>query len=292
MKTVFSSNSEAIHIWANHPDRSGRANSVSFGGGVLWSYNTAIAQHVTNERGEKAVILNKTSYSNTTSKHQGETAYATNHLKRIYVSHIGYNTQNLKSNAQLHGDRDRLIESYEYQAAQYLAKAERARTKKADYEAAAYQHLNELKEYLAFFDIEYETPANMDELKQAAIERENEAKRIATEMKTQREAAERERLEKWRNGDNVYSYFEVTALRVHGENIETTKGAKIPIDHAVKVWPLLKRLHDSGGKYERGEKSIRLGHYTLDSFDGDILRVGCHIIPFAEVQNIANQLGL
>lgn len=290
MKNVFSSNSEAIHVWANNPERSGRANSVSFSGGVLWSYNTAIAKHVTNERGEKAVILNKTSYSNTTSKHQSETRYAVNHLKRIYISHINCNTQNLKFN--LIGDRERLIQAYEYKAAEYLAKAERARTKKADYEAAAFQHLNELKEYFAFFGIEYETPANMGELKQAAIEREAEAKKQAAEAKKAREAAERERLEKWRNGENVYSYFEITALRVHGENIETTKGAKIPVEHAVKVWPLLKRLHDSGGEYERGEKSIHLGHYVMDSFKNDILHVGCHLIPFAEVQNIAVQLNL
>lgn len=290
MKKVFSSNSEAIHVWANHPERNGRANSVSFGGGVLWSYNTAIGQHVTNDKGESVVILNRTNYSVTTSKHQGEAAYAVNHLKRIYIHHIGYNVQNLKYT--LIGDRERLIEFYEYEAANLLAKAERARTKGDYYRGAAYAHLNELREYFAFFGIDYAPPANMDELKQAAIERENEAKRIAAEMKAKRERDEAERLEKWRNGENVYSYFEMTALRIKGETIETSKGANIPVEHAIKVWPLLKRLHDNGGTYTRGEHSIHLGHYTLDSFNGDILRVGCHSIPFAEVQNIANKLGL
>lgn len=290
MKRVFASNSELVHVWANHPERNGRAGNMSFGGGVLWSYNTAIGQHVTNEKGEKAVILNLTSYSNSTSKQQGKAAYAVNHLKRIYIHHIGYNTQNLKFN--LIGDRERLIESYEREAAEYLAKAERARTKGDYYRGAAYAHLNELREYFAFFGIDYAPPANMDALKQAAIDRDNEAKRIAAEMKAQREREQAERLEKWRNGENVYSYFEVTALRLKGENIETSRGANIPIEHALKVWPLLKRLHDNGGTYTRTEHSIHLGHYTLDSFDGDILRVGCHSIPFAEVQNIAAQLNL
>lgn len=289
MKNVFSSNSELIHVWANNPERSARAGNMSCGGGVLWSYNTAIAQHVTNDNGEKAVILNATSYSNSTSKQQGKTFYAVNHLKRIYIRHIGYSVQSLKPSSFT---VTALIESYELHAAELLKKAERARTKKQDYEVEAFQHLTEIKTYLEFFGIPYEMPANLDALKQAAIDRENEQKRIAAEMKARRIADQAEKLQLWRNGENVHSYLDAVALRIKGDVIETTRGANIPLDHAVKIWPLLKRLHTIGGTYTRGDKSIHLGHYTLDSFDGNELRVGCHVIPFTEILNIANQLGL
>lgn len=291
MKKVFSSNDEAIHVWANHADRDGRANSVSFGGGVLWSYNTAIAQHVTNERGEHAVIFNDTQYSVTTSKHQGKARYAANHLKRLYISHVGYNTQNLKP-LKVGGQLDKhLVEAYETKAAEYLAKASRARTKADDYRAAAFNHLNELKTYAEFFGINYET-GDLSKLESAAAEMESRRREREKAAKIQKAIEQAEALEKWRNGENVYSYFEVTALRVKGENIETSRGANIPIEHAIKVWPLLKRLQNSNGVYVRGDHTVHLGYYTLDKFENNTLYVGCHVIPFSEVAMIANQLGL
>ena len=289
MKYVFSSNSEAIHIYANDPERRGRASSISFGGGVLFSYNTAIAQHVTDEQGETAIIVNNTSYSVSTSKHQSLLRYAANHLTRLYVSHIPYNTQDLKPKHA--GDRLRLIEAYERQAADYLVKASRARSKADDYRAAAYHVLNELKDYFAFFGIEYEA-GDLSALEAAAAEADSKAREAAKIRAAEKIKEQAEALEAWRKGEDKRHYFEVTALRINGDTIETTKGANIPLDHAVKAWPLLKRLHDSGGVYQNSGHSIHLGHYTVSRFERDTLTVGCHKIPFSEVSAIASQLGL
>lgn len=288
MKRVFSSTHEAIHIFANDPARDGRASSVSFSDGVLFSYNTAIAEHVTDAQGQPFIILNRTSYSNTTSKQQGRLFSAANHLQRIWVDHIPYNAQGLTPSRL---DNKRLIERYEAEAAQWLAKAATARKNGDQYRANAFNHLTELKNYLAFFGIEYET-GDLSELEAAAIESAKREREAEKARKAARIAEQAEALEKWRAGENVYRSFEVTALRVKGDTIETSRGANIPVEHAVKVWPLLKRLHDRGESYQHGSHAIHLGHYTLTSFSGDVLTVGCHKIPFSEVASIAQQLHL
>jgi hypothetical protein len=295
MKKVFSSISEAIHIYANDPMREGRASSVSFKNGVLFSYNTAIAHHVTNAQGESVMILNNTNYSNTTSKQQSRLRYATNNLKQIYVNFVEYDAQSLMpaSNEICFNGLtiDKLIKNYERKAADYLAKASRARLKADDYRAAAFHELNELKTYLEFFGIEYQA-GDLSALETAAIESDRKEREAAKARKIERIKEQAENLQKWRAGENVYNNFEITALRIKEDEIQTSRGARIPLDHAIKAWPLLKKLHDSGRDISLDSHSIKFGHYEMRAFKDDCLIVGCHTISFSEVQNIASQLNL
>ena len=176
-------------------------------------------------------------------------------------------------------------------AAESLIKASRAKKHADFYQAEAFRRLKSLENYAALLGLDYQT-GDLTELQNAAVE--NEKKRKAAEKirKAEKMAEQAEALEKWRAGENIYRNFEITALRINGENIETTKGAKIPVDHAIKAWPLLKRLHNSGQEYIAGEHSIKLGYYTVSRLTRDNLIVGCHTIPFAEVQNIAAKLNL
>lgn len=291
MKKVFSSIREAIHIYANDPAREGRSSSVSFNNNVLFSYNTAIAEHVTGANGETAIILNRQSYSNTTSKQQSIARSASSHLKQIYIDHVGYNVQSLKPSEYRGLSVADLISNYERAAAENLAKASRARKNGGLYRSAAYNGLIELKNYLAFFGIAYEA-GDLSTLEADAIE----ADRVYREQKRKREAERKaeqaEALEAWRNGEDKRHYFEVTALRIKGETIETTKGANIPLDHAIKAWPLFSRIIKSGETFYPQGHAIHLGHYQVRKADKNELIVGCHNIPMAEVIAIAQQLNL
>ncbi len=295
MKKVFSSNSEAIHIYANDSSREGRANNVSFKNGVLFSYNTAIAHHVINAQGEAAIIINNRHYSSSTSKQQSQLRYAANHLNRIYVQFVPYNAQSLMP---AHNEIcfngltvNKLIANYESKAADYLAKASRARLKADDYRAAAFQTLNELKTYLGFFGVDYQA-GDLSALEAAAIESDKKERERAKARKIEKMKEQAEALEKWRNGENVYHSFEVTALRVKDDEIQTSRGARIPLEHAIKAWPLLKKLHDSGRDMFLDAHTIKFGHYEMRAFKNDCLIVGCHTIPFFEVQSIAQKLNL
>lgn len=83
-----------------------------------------------------------------------------------------------------------------------------------------------------------------------------------------------------------------TCLRVTGEEIETSHGARVPVEHAVKIWPLLRSMKAKRTTYKRNGHTIHLGHYAVESFDGKELVVGCHHIPWAELARIAEELGL
>lgn len=287
MKKVFSSNRELVHVWANNDD-SGiykRANSVSCQFNVLFSYNTAIAQIY----GE-TVILNNHGYSVSTSKHQGYARDAVWYENILSIDIPLWNNSSL-----VYGQRDFdefIVKHNERIAAENLVKASRARKNGEFYQAEAFRRLKSLEDYAALLGLEYQA-GDLSELQAAAIEADKVAKEKAKIQRAEKIQEEKEALEKWRAGEyNGWRNFEVTALRINGDQVETSKGAKIPLDHAIKAWPLLKRLHDSGQEYNAGAHTIKLGHYSVSKITREALFVGCHNIPFSEVSAIAQQLHL
>ena len=133
---------------------------------------------------------------------------------------------------------------------------------------------------------------NIDDLQELAIKADKEAKALEKVRKAERIKQQAEALENWRSGQDVRNNFELTALRIKDDEIQTTRGARIPLDHAIKFWGLIKSWHDKGVSYVKDHHSIHLGNYSVNRFENDVLTVGCHSIPYSEIQIIANQLKL
>ena len=291
MKTKYSSNSELAHIWANDPDSSvyKSANSLSCHFGKLYSYSTCIGQIVTEPAGRDTVIYNNASYSNSTAKHQNFMRGATRHYD---VINLTIPKMNLSTLVYGQNDFNNLIKDpSEKRALDLLAKAHRARTRATFYYSEAFHIYENLEKYARFFKLEYTAP-DLEKIKIKAVEVykiEQERLRIQQEN---RKKAQAEALENWRAGLDVRNHFEVTALRIKDDEIQTTRGARIPLDHAIKFWGLIKSWHEKGVSYVKDHHSIHLGNYTVNSFKDDILTVGCHSIPYSEIQGIASQLHL
>lgn len=83
-KSYFKS-SEIAHVFVHQQAPEGRCPSSTFHGKTFYSYSTAIAKLVENKKGERAIIINGTGYSSTTSGHQGAVRSAANHLRSFYV---------------------------------------------------------------------------------------------------------------------------------------------------------------------------------------------------------------
>jgi hypothetical protein len=81
---------DVAHDWANHQDGSGigAGGNMLYGGGCIYSYGDhfMIARHVTNDKGERAVLFTERTYSQTTAKHIAITKGASSHLNVIYVA--------------------------------------------------------------------------------------------------------------------------------------------------------------------------------------------------------------
>jgi hypothetical protein len=286
MKTVYSSNRELIHVWANNneSDVYKRANSVSCHYDKLFSYNTCIAQI----HGE-TVIFNSESYSNSTSKHQSLARGAIHGMKAISLDFPRYNLQSL-----ILGQNDFnevLKEPNEEKAAQLLIKSSRSKKYAELYKAMANNILLSLSEYAELIGLDYYC-YNLEELKEQAIINDKARKEREKIQKAEKIKEQAEALEAWRNGEDRRHYFEITALRIKNDEIETTKGARIPLDHAIKAWPLLNRIAHSDEIFMPNNHAIHFGNYRLTRADKKELIVGCHNIPMLEVLNIAKQLNL
>lgn len=286
MRTKYSSNLELSHIWANDPDPSiGKsANSMSCRYGKLYSYSTVIAQIIGD-----TVIYNTASYSITTSKQQGYASHATNHFNNKI--HLNIPRRGLDSLVFSQSEFNNIIEFSEREASQALLKASRSRKYVDMYNREALTIFSNLEKYALLFNLEYERP-NLVHLRESALIADIEAKAIEKVSKAARIKEQAEALENWRAGHDVRNFFEITALRIKDDEIQTTKGARIPIDHAVKFWGLIKSWHDKGVSYVKDHHSIHLGNYSVNRFENDVLTVGCHTIPYSEIESIAHQLSL
>lgn len=85
-----------------------------------------------------------------------------------------------------------------------------------------------------------------------------------------------------------------TALRLSadGQNVETSRGADVPLDHARKFWGFVKALKAAGREYHRNGHTEHVGHFTCESVDADgTARIGCHILTYAEMERFASTQG-
>lgn len=82
-------------------------------------------------------------------------------------------------------------------------------------------------------------------------------------------------------------------LRVNGEQIETSQGARIPLAAAPMVWRMVEHARENGGRNYEGRLGYKIGDYRVTRIDADgTLVVGCHSIPHSELRSMARQLGL
>jgi len=82
-------------------------------------------------------------------------------------------------------------------------------------------------------------------------------------------------------------------LRVNGEWLETSQGARVPLEHAIRAFPMIKLCKERGKSWQRNGARLPVGTYQVDAIypNGDF-KAGCHLIRWPEVERIARQLGV
>lgn len=82
-------------------------------------------------------------------------------------------------------------------------------------------------------------------------------------------------------------------LRVHGNELQTSWGASVPLSHAIKVYRFVKLCRERGESWHRNGKTIRVGHFQVDSVaaNGDFV-AGCHRFAWEEIQRAAAMAGV
>lgn len=290
MKRVFARSQELVHLWANKTQPDGRVRDsretgrpqAFFEGDLYFSYGRhyCIGRHLP----DGYVAINTRSSSKTTNKHVREARLATRHLKQLFVE----DPDTYPDDGSLQTRIDNLL----YEASTRSPETQAAAIAKAHSMVADF---NKFKDLLGLARKVFELPAvDMKALaaqkrKDAKEEREREKARQAEYAKSNQE-----RLQEWRQGlRNSLPYMHGgTLLRLSKDlkTVETSHGAQIPVLDAKRLWPVIERC-------KRGEKDFEvgmpLGIYRLTKIrqDGSIV-VGCHDIPFEEIEGVARGLDL
>lgn len=275
------------HLWAHKSQDFARnpGHNFYFHGDTIYSYGShfPIARHVTR-KGNRAVLFTTRSYSSTTAGHKCMVEGACRHLTVFHVADVN-STEHRNQFA-------------EYRAA-YMAlvgKYAKARQRKPDILADLRGLVSEANRYAEFFGLRprLTLPDDLTGMiaECQAIEKREKARKQREEAKQAREALER--VQKWVDGVSDYcpSYGPIR-LRVKGDELQTTRGARVPLAHAVKAFRVIKRLHDKGQAYQRNGHTIHLGHFALDSIDsaGNV-RAGCHEVAWDEIARVATIAGV
>lgn len=362
-RTVFD-NPMVAHIWAAQRQPHGRSSNgnISFSGSTLYSYATPIARLVRSADGSTVALLDRASYSVTTSRHQQYARSAAGHLTPLSVKYvtargegcapsIPWGLEDWKSAEEIAGlcaadwevyrihtaNMRALLEAFDASVSDMMGRRPSINTEGTLWESDTVEcaHgvlaglLRPAVEYAETFDL----PAPRRNLPEIALmvaqsfahklalwnEPKAKAKRDKARARTaagrtEQEAARHEarqeearlrmldavqRLFKWREGASVPGYLlphDTTlgaALRVTGEELQTSWGASVPLAHAIRVLRAVEACRAKGEGWKRNGHTLHVGHFQIDSIEpnGDF-KAGCHFIKWQEVERVAGALGL
>ncbi len=306
------------HRWAQDTGAKLKGYAMFCASGIIYSHGRhfPIARFIsTPERrgkpSQRVVLFNADSYSVSTSKHQSYTRRAI--PAGVPVFSIPALSEYEDYTAPVYGKR--VLTWHENEAVKLYAKARRARVNGPWLERQAEAHLSEAERFAAAFGHRWKRPASLAALADAvAKETAKQAKAAAKARKEQEErarvAAERQReldadrFAMWQAGESRHCPQSYRA-RPDGsayvrrytsgdcDELQTSQGAAVPWEHAVKAFRFIALCVAKGEAWERNGRQVRVGHYQLDRIEpnGD-MRAGCHRFAWEAMRELAEREGV
>lgn len=297
MKTVFN-HAQLAHVWAAQSQPTGRGSRMHFNGTTIYSHGTHFPIACFVKPG--VVLFNDDSYSNSTAKHKGHVWSA---LYGLPVRMFKVPTRFVTGH-----DAAGALETFHNRRDAALTSAAKARTHTAMHLEYAERLETDARDFAQAFDLpaptfpEYDRAAILQRIRKQAAD--SKAERAAAEAKRAAEIAAREAqypavLAAWRRHDPTppdcfsigHYQSKPTALRLSldGKQIETSRGAEVPLNAGVKVWGLITycRVHKAlwGGAEDVGLFSLR----SIDEYGNAV--IGCHTLEYQETERFASAQG-
>lgn len=305
--------------------RNGGANNFYAEGDTIYSYgyHFPISRRVETNGGGVVYLFNPGRYSVTTSSHCAAVRAAIPHGAEVY--HLPPKDSEGRNlwDALARRDSRPIVDYYRglIDSAARRAVAPRIRaTTRARILAEIGGIVDDWAKVRARFGLRcaadrVSAPANLEEVR-AEVAREDKRIRAAEERaaKVAAERAAREEAERaaeesaalplipaWRAGGNPTRMIgtetnprtvsirsiRFPVLRIVGDEVQTSKGATVPVDEARRFLAVLPRLIERMGE----ESAERIGHYSRICATLDGLRIGCHLIPYSEVRAFCAAVG-
>jgi hypothetical protein len=304
VKAVFDTG-EIPHLWAHKVQPSARnvQGNLYFENETIYSYGShfPIARHVTNKAGRAAVLFSTGRYSVTTSSHISAVSSAIpSDVLVLHVPKVLAGSGSMRDR----GDHADNLAAYRTGIDAALIKASRGRSSftREDQYGMAVRNRTEYNAYIKFFGLRNKPLAAIPALDSKVLQaiKAREAQRVKAES-AERKRAEAERLvrlaaaiQDWRDGKPLtYSlpYDTPAMLRISGNELETSKGARVPISHAKRALVLIRAVVSRGVAWHSNGHTCHVGHYRIDSIQADgTVKAGCHVIARDEWERIAPAL--
>lgn len=286
-RTKYRNDSEVAHAWA-HKEKdycksyTGRVFSER---DTIYSYghHWAIAKHVTNSKGENAVLYNDRTYSRATTKHHSIVRSAINHLNIIRCP---FPDGNLNDNVQrwISRIREELSSlSVARKPEKYINNILGIKNGVEKYcDFMGYDFPPEIQKYIDLVGNSYDIEKYNDLLAQERKRAEElEFKRLKAKM-----AEYKKNLTKWLNFEKHYLYGRVDGrdyLRFNKETnrIETSQCLEIPLCFAEKLWKSIK-----AGEIAVNDQFMKWNVLEV----GKNIKIGCHTFPTKYLIEFGNQI--
>lgn len=280
-------NSEIAHIWANQLEYRGQQGNLFFAGKTIYSYgyHFPIAKHIDY----KTVLITTRGYSISTSKHISLVRSAISHKDLIFCYNpTGSHEQNINSFiTDITNEAMKLIKATKPE--KYLLEIDYLKNRLNKY--LEYFNLKLNKEQLGKIDIKSkEDFTEKIKIEKAKIEKKEKSliakgkKLYPVYVHNFRNGLKQDftTLESQYLGKYIMSIGNPVLFKIKDNEIESTKGVKIPINIA-------KRYIN---KFLNNELRIldQILNYTILKVDKNSLVVGCHNIYKTEIDFLNTQL--
>ena len=322
-------NSMVAHLWANEMKEFANGSNFYFEDESIYSYGShfEVGRIVRNKRGEKAYLINDIYRSYSTSKHQCCVRDAIPTGSKVFS--VGYNMSNTGNMAFVTSGLESIkdaIEKYKkartelpYQNVWGAFKnlmgyieffdmgTPQRLLKKSANEWLGANH--QVLEVLGTVNVVVDEVCGEGTWAKYTIRcqrwAEGYEKREVVALERARKEEEvrnktlEERIQMWKSGEisqlSYYCWFENDQpnvwLRIKNGKIETSKGIKVELTEAERLWRLIKVFHN-GGQFQHDLALDVTGHrWAFNRYENDMLTAGCHRIAYNEMESIAKQLG-
>lgn len=329
IKEVFKDVGEVAHKWASQSQLDGRSptRNIFFHGPTIYSYghHFPMATFVDGKLAKRlnhgsrdcpVVLLTTRDYSVTTAKHKNATRSAASHCIRVYCKNVEARTLD---------DHRKNIETMVENIKTLAAKHKKANT--SDYRGNIASAIQNLSQYVKLFRIRQNKElksilalandsaawAILTNTSQEVVEaKEQRYEQHRREIASAEQFKQEQRLEQikhltplavshWRSGGSYNDRLAVpnvseqwfyvssvlydlpTMLRIKDGQIETSHQARISIETAKRIWPTLQAKQNPGDV--EGYRGVGFNH-------AQEFVIGCHRIPYCELELMAIELGL
>jgi hypothetical protein len=294
-------NSQVAHIWANQSKTIAKGSNFFFNNKSIYSYghHFEVARLVQTEKGNKTIALfEPRTYSVSTSKHQ---SYARN---AVHGLHESFNF-NLPTHDLTRDDFLRAFNRFGNIVIDSLKKSKRARKYKDWHIREAVEAVVQWNQLKAYFPT---LTKGMKKLKTLDLDQinklvESEKKQKAIEAKKRKMILDNE-IKLWLNHDiNHLPHDSKTMIRQKAkrvitesgnapeirllDEVETSRGASVPLDHARLFFNAIKRFEKNPNDCNN---HFRVGHFTLDKLTEKGAKIGCHLLEWKEINRFAKAM--